>query len=56
MFVKCDDCGKVYDDAVRWKICPHKVFEATANVLRYCPKHDLFNCFICALDRAPESM
>lgn len=23
MRVKCDDCGKIYDDARCWTICPH---------------------------------
>jgi hypothetical protein len=23
MIVKCPDCGKSYDDAQRWTICPH---------------------------------
>jgi len=24
MVVTCPDCGKVYDDARRWTICPHQ--------------------------------
>ena len=54
MFVKCNDCGKVYDDAVRWTICPHAPLEASADGAGYCKEHDLFNCFICARERAED--
>jgi len=45
MMIKCNLCGRIYDDATRWTICPHGPLWAGPN--DYCPRHDLVNCFIC---------
>jgi hypothetical protein len=34
MNVKCNSCGKDYDDAECWTICPHHLFMARADLDR----------------------
>jgi len=43
MNVRCEKCGRVYDDAIRWTICPHNPLERPWND-PYCREHDLFHC------------
>jgi len=38
MFVTCNTCGRVYDDAARWTICPHSPLGCAVDDL--CPKCD----------------
>lgn len=52
MWVVCDkpDCGRRYDDARSWTICPHMPLEgpvaprAEDPAAGYCREHDLFGC------------
>ena len=39
MYVKCEKCGRTYDDAARWTICPHGPLGAAYD--DYCPKCDI---------------
>lgn len=49
--VRCPDCGKAYDDAQFWTICPHHPLGANPKTgAGYCKKHDLFACHICKAD------
>lgn len=38
MYVPCDKCGRRYDDAQQWTICPHGPLEFPID--DYCPKCD----------------
>lgn len=29
MYVTCEKCGRFYDDAERWTICPHRSLDTT---------------------------
>jgi hypothetical protein len=42
MVTRCQKCGRMYDDAEQWTICPHAPLWASHN--NYCPEHDLVNC------------
>jgi hypothetical protein len=51
MLIRCNDCGRFYDDEDHWTICPHNRLEAGYDTPRYncgkpgyCAGHDLFNC------------
>jgi hypothetical protein len=39
MLVRCEECGRRFDDEYRWTMCPHDPLDAG-----YCKEHDLFNC------------
>lgn len=34
MIVRCRECDEVYDDAIRWTICPHERFISDEDVAR----------------------
>lgn len=38
MYGRCDKCGRVYDDATRWTICPHSPLGYPVDDL--CPRCD----------------
>jgi hypothetical protein len=38
MYVICQKCGRSYDDANQWTICPHSPLDSPINDL--CPKCD----------------
>ena len=38
MYVQCDKCSRVYDDAARWTTCPHPPLGFAADDL--CPRCD----------------
>ena len=41
-------CGKVYDDAQHWTICPHHPLGSDIKTgVGYCKQHDLFACHLC---------
>ena len=43
MIVQCEDCKKVYDDAICWTICPHRKLKCTPSpqkILSLNPNHD----------------
>jgi len=42
MWVRCEKCGRGYDDAECWTICPHGPLWAAADA--YCREHDLVDC------------
>lgn len=54
MMQRCESCGRGYDDAVCWTICPHQPLgspnveraDATAEQRErvYCREHDMFRC------------
>jgi hypothetical protein len=46
MDVYCEKCGRWYDDAARWTICPHNNLAVKATT-PYCAQHDLYECPIC---------
>lgn len=49
MRITCPDCGRVYDDARQWTICPeHNPREAGPHS-GYCRQHDILGetCYIC---------
>jgi hypothetical protein len=46
MQVHCEKCGRWYDDAARWTICPHNNLAVAWNT-PYCEKCDLYNCPNC---------
>jgi hypothetical protein len=49
MVVRCEQpgCGRVYDDAKQWTICPHNPLEAGSSS-GYCGVHDFFwPCPVC---------
>lgn len=45
MITRCEKCGRVYDDASCWTICPHGPLWASPTA--YCRIHDLVNCPHC---------
>jgi len=45
MVVECPTCHAIYDDTVRWTICPHGPLSGPHDA--YCRKHDLSPCPIC---------
>ena len=46
MIVRCDSCGRRYDDASRWTICPHNSLNVAHDAV-LCRRHDLYNCYLC---------
>lgn len=40
--LKSTGCGRLYDDAEQWTICPHGPLWAPPDA--YCREHDLVNC------------
>jgi hypothetical protein len=60
MIVKCGDetgvgragCGRLFDDAQQWTICPHGPLWAGAD--RYCVEHDLVDCVFHEARRPPR--
>lgn len=48
MMVSCLVCGKTYDDAERWTICPHNPLSAGHRPEDFCFRHDMFGpCPFC---------
>lgn len=45
MTIKCNLCGRIYNDATRWTLCPHGPLWAAHDA--YCPQHDLVDCSVC---------
>lgn len=43
MLVRYQECGRCYDDASAWTICPHNPLYRGADA-RVCKRHDLFDC------------
>ena len=57
MIVKCKDCGKIYDDAVKWTICPHNLLEAGVDGKGYCKKHDFYTpCPVCVRESESKAV
>lgn len=59
MTVKCDKCGRVYDDAQRWTICPHtplgtpvQPYDHETNLMGYCFDCDQIGPHLCMGVRA----
>lgn len=45
MLTRCTDCGRVYDDAELYTLCPHYPIGSGAG--SYCKKCDLFKPCLC---------
>jgi len=43
MIVGCLNCGKDYDDAECWTLCPHNPLHVPP-AKKLCTEHDLFDC------------
>jgi len=53
MWLKCEKCGRLYDDAEKWTICPHHLLGTNLRTgAGYCKRHDLYEpCPVCELEK-----
>ena len=53
MLTQCKQCKRLYDDAHKWTICPHRPIGADPITGKgYCSRHDFFTpCSVCDVEK-----